>query len=131
MASTRRKAAAVAIAVVGVAGLSLAAAAQLTLNTESLGAGSTIVAACDTDGDIDVTFTRAWDATDGEDVTTAIDFADVEGCAGLDFEVTVIDGDDAVVATVNGTVPATGTTFSAAVDLPTSEIEGVALVIVG
>ena len=131
MASTRRKAAAVAIAVVGVAGLSLAAAAQLTLDSESLGAGSTIVAACDTDG-IDVTYTRAWDAADAEDVTTAVDFANVDtDCAGLDYEVTVLDADDNVIATVSDTVTLSSGAFSAAVDLPTADIEGVALVITG
>ena len=46
MASTRRKAAAIAIAVIGVAGLSLAAAAQLNIGTGSLGAGNSVVSAC-------------------------------------------------------------------------------------
>ena len=56
MASTRRKSAAIALAVIGIAGLSLAAAAQLNVNSSTLGAGSTIVAACDTTG-IDVNYT--------------------------------------------------------------------------
>jgi hypothetical protein len=46
MASTRRKSAAIALAIVGVAGLSLASAAQLNIGTGSLGAGASVVAAC-------------------------------------------------------------------------------------
>ena len=46
MASTRRKSAAIALAVVGIAGLSLAAAAQLNIGVGSLGAGNSVVSAC-------------------------------------------------------------------------------------
>jgi hypothetical protein len=41
-----RKSAAIALAIVGVAGLSLASAAQLNINASSLGAGNSIVTAC-------------------------------------------------------------------------------------
>ena len=60
MASARRKSAALALAVVGVAGLSLASAATLNVNSQTLGAGTTIVASCD--DAVDVAFTSSYDA---------------------------------------------------------------------
>jgi len=129
MASTRRKAAAAGLAVVGIAGLSLAAAAQLDLTTDSLGAGSEIVASCDTDG-IRVSFTRAWSAAAGADVTTAVNFADVAAaCDGLSYELTVTGADGVVLQTVGGT--AAEGSFSAAISQSSAAIEGIALVIFG
>jgi len=141
MASTRRKSAAIALAVVGVAGLSLAAAAQLDLNSETLGAGSTVVASCDddvADDGIGVTFTRGWAAT--EDVTSAVNFATVGStCAGLDYELTVLgadgsdtDSDPDVLQTVSDEVPTLASgAFSVTISQATEDIEGIALVIHG
>ncbi len=131
MASTRRKAAAVAIAVVGVAGLSLAAAAQLTLTTESLGAGSIDVGSCD--NSVAVTYTRAWDVTDGEDVTTAVNFGGVDAaCAGLDYELTLLGASNSIIGTASGSdITLVDDAFSVTVDEATADIQGVALVIFG
>ena len=129
MASTRRKAAAAGLAVIGIAGLSLAAAAQLNLNSESLGAGSTVVASCDADG-IDVTFDRAWAA--GGDVTSAVNFANVDDdCDTLAYELTVIDGDGAVLDTVGGNVALTSNAFDVAISELTQDVAGISLVITG
>lgn len=91
MASTRRKSAAVALAVLGVAGLSLASAAQLTVNSQSLGAGNTVVASCDTDG-IAVAFANSLNAGNTYD-TTAVNLSGVNAaCNGLSYKVQLLQG---------------------------------------
>jgi len=99
MASTRRKSAAIALAVIGVAGLSLAAAAQLNINSTTLAAGTTLVAACDTDG-IAVDYTVL-----GTTVTEVL-LSGVNGnCAGDDFSIQL-------EKTVSGAQVALGTPVS-------------------
>jgi hypothetical protein len=91
MASTRRKSAAIALAVVGIAGLSLASAAQLNVNASSLGAGTDVVASCDTDG-IDVDFTNVLDGIEYN--STELVLSDVNAaCNGLAFQVQLLTGD--------------------------------------
>ena len=76
MASTRRKSAAIALAVIGVAGLSLAAAAQLNITSDSLGAGSIDVGACDANN-INVGYTVV-----GDKVTEVILTGVADACLG-------------------------------------------------
>jgi hypothetical protein len=130
MASTRRKSAAIALAVVGVAGLSLASAATLSINANSLGAGTDLVASCDTDG-VDVGFGTAWDAVgnDGYDAT-AVDVTSIDAaCNGQDIAVTLTAA-GVVVDEVTGTVAA-GAFTSAITAYDAELIDGVSIVIHG
>ena len=145
MASTRRKAAAIAIAVIGVAGLSLASAATLDINSNSLGAGTEVVASCDTDG-VDVGFETAYvAAAGGVDATYNATDVNVTGidaaCAGQEIRITVADGDTAVGDEIVGTLPVvalwTGTFTASLSDSGVSApydaelIDGVSIVIHG
>ena len=136
MASIRRKSAAVALAVVGVAGLTLASAAQLNINSESLGAGTEVVASCDETG-VDVGFTTAWDATNNDGYNaSAVSIENIDDtCAGQEIAVTLLDG-TTVIEEFTGTLPAlaawTGTfsdTLTTAYDAEL--IDGVSIVIHG
>jgi len=126
MASTRRKAAAIAIAVIGVAGLSLAAAAQLNITSDSLGAGSIDVGACDTDG-IAVDYTVL-----GANVTEVLLSGVAAACDTDDFSVT-LTGTSGTLQTVSGALSLTGTTativLAAAPVVPVASVTGVSIVI--
>ena len=127
MASIRRKSAAVALAVVGIAGLTLASAAQLNINSASLGAGTEVVASCDTDG-VDVGFETAY-GTVGYNATD-VNVTDIAAtCDGQDIAITLTDA-GGVVEEVTGVV--SGTSFTAAItDYDAELITGVSIVIHG
>jgi hypothetical protein len=128
-----RKSAAIALAIVGVAGLSLASAAQLTVNSSSLGAGTSVVASCDTDG-IAVTYTNVYSTT-GYNTSAVVLSGIAPACNGLAFRVQVTGaGGVALGAEVVGVVPAapaTSATASLAVAQPAASILGVSVVISG
>lgn len=106
MASSRRKAAAVALAVVGIAGLSLASAAQLNITSNSLGAGSVDVGACDPDN-INVGYTVA---TGANTVTAVVLTGVADACLGdpfsLQLEQGLVGSQTALGAQVTGSVAA-------------------------
>ena len=105
--SNRRKTAALALAFVGVAGLSIASAAQLNLGTGSLGAGTTVVASCQTTGTIGVNFETAFAGAEYKASTISLSSIDAK-CAGLKYKVTLTDSTGATIGTeATGTVPAT------------------------
>jgi hypothetical protein len=92
MASARRKSAAVALAVIGIAGLSLASAAQLGLTSASVGAGSTVVASCDTDG-IAVGYTNAYNTTTNKYDVSGVTLTGVNAaCNGLKYKIQLQQG---------------------------------------
>lgn len=131
MASTRRKSAAIALAVVGIAGLSLASAAQLNVGTGSLGAGNSIVAACQpTATPVTVNFTAAL-ATGG----TTYNAASVQlgaldaACNGKSYRIQATGATGAIGAEVTGTV--SGTSISATLNAPAANVTGVSVVIYG
>ena len=85
-----------------------AAAAQLTVNSTTLGAGTTVVASCDTDG-VDVSFTSSWDSVNkrfkvGSVVVTNI----ANACRGKTMTVELQDTSQVSLSEDSGTV-ATGT----------------------
>lgn len=129
MASTRRKSAAIALAVVGVAGLSLASAAQLNVNSASLGAGTDVVASCDTDG-INVAFANAFDT--GGYTATAVTLSGVAGaCDNNAVRVTVADVDGESLGEVTGSITPGGTTTISGLAVDAADIENVYVVISG
>lgn len=131
MASVRRKSVAVALAFVGVAGLSLASAAQLGVTSTSLGAGTSVVASCDTDG-IGVAYTTTFDAASGAYRTGSVVLSGMAaGCTGAQASITLSDG-TAALATVTG-VPVTGAdqTFTLPSSVSAAAIQNAAVVIAG
>ncbi len=129
MASIRRKSAAVALAVVGVAGLTLASAAQLTVNSASLGAGTRVVASCDTDG-IAVAYTNAY-ATNAYNTTGVTLNGVAEACDGLAVRVTVADAAGASLGELTGTIATGGSTTLTGITVPATSIQNVTVVIAG
>src|SRR5665647_2628899 len=88
--SKGRKSAAIALAIVGVAGLSLASAAQLDVTSGQLGAGTSVVASCDTTG-ITVGYTNAYAATGYQ--TTGLNLSQVNAaCNSLKYSVQLTTG---------------------------------------
>ena len=128
MASTRRKSAAIALAIIGVAGLSLASAAQLNINSASLGAGTHVVASCDTNG-VDVGFANGYNATSKEYDTSAVTLANVDSlCNGLAIDITVANAAGTSLASFSGTV---GDTYTLSTVVAAKSIENVSVVIHG
>lgn len=130
--STPRRASLAVLAGLAVTGIVGAAAASFGgLDAESLGSESTVVAACDTEGGIDVGFTTSF--ADGDYVVDSVDFSEVDDeCAGLDFDVTLTDGDGDAIGSADGTVALDSNRFSVSFSGVTAEsVEGVALVISG
>lgn len=124
---TRRKTAAAALVVVGIAGLSIASAAQLNIKeTASLGAGETVVAACQTDGAIEVSFANAF--AEGAYQTTAVNLTNVDAaCNGLNYLVTVDAG--SATPEKRGKVVEGTTTITLDSPVAAADVDGVAVVI--
>lgn len=129
--SKRRKTAALALALIGVAGLSIASAAQLNLGTDSLGAGTTVVASCQPSTvPIGVRFANAYSA--GEYRATGVTLTSVDAaCVGQNVRITLTDASGAALGTeLSGTVTAAGsTTISVSPAVAAKAITGVAVVI--
>lgn len=109
--STRRKVGALGLAAVGLAGLSIASAAQLNVGNGSLGAGSAIVAACQTSGPIRVSFGTSWTGNPAAYRATTVVLSGIDyGCNGGNLKVT-LPGTTPVVAELTNpaiTIPAAG-----------------------
>ena len=128
MASIRRKSAAVALAVVGVAGLALASAAQLNVTSGALGAGTSVVASCDTDG-VAVAFTPGY-AAGGYAATNVALNGIAAGCDGQNYKITLTGTAGTLGSEVTGVV--SGTSLTAALTgVAAKDVTGVAVVIYG
>ena len=101
-----------------------AAAAALTVNSSTLGAGTTVVASCDTDG-VNVSYTTSWDTTNKRFKVATVSITNLmDACRGKTASVELQDGsnvglsnDSATVATGTSNVNTTSVTIaSAAVD---------------
>lgn len=110
-----RKTAAIALGVVGVAGLSFASAATLGgLSVGSLGADTSIVAACDTNG-IGVGFSNGYVAADKSYGVQTVNLTGVaDACAAKNVKVTLADASGVSLGEVSLTnVTLAGTTVDA------------------
>lgn len=141
LGTARRRFAAAALAICGVAGLGIASAAQLSLTSAPLGAGSTIVATCQSTGTISVGFTTAWNTTTAPNAyrVTEVKLSNVNAsCNGKTFQLQMLQGaspnqvalgagltGSLSVSGGNATITVTGTQPLAA------DVTGVALVIQG
>ena len=133
MASTRRKSAAIALAVIGIAGLSLAAAATLDVNGGTLQAGTSLDAACDTDG---VTIAYTTSVVVGAYTVSALTIKDVEvACAGKTIEATIVKPNGTTYVLLTGQVvpapvsPATAVDVTWTQSLTMADIGKVAVII--
>ncbi len=131
----RKKSVAV-LAGLAIAGAVGASAATLGgLGGEDLGADTGDVASCDTDG-VDVGYTTEFDATAGEYLVTELNLSDINAnCEGQDFDLTVLDGSDAVLDSFSGVIAQTGgaqdITVTTTGGLSAEAIEGLAMSISG
>ena len=131
MASFRRKPAALALGVLGIAGLSLASAAQLGVSSQSLGAGTTVVASCDSDG-ITAAFTSTYDPTTKRYNATGITLSGVAAaCNGLAVRVTVADTAGVSLGEATGTAASTTTNLTFGTAVNSNLATNIAVVIAG
>lgn len=109
--STSLKAAAVALGVAGIVGLTISSAASLGVGTGSIGAGTSVVAACQPTGTpITVSFTTAYSATAPGYTVTQVKLGAVDAaCNGKSINVTLQGAANASLVEVTGTA-ATGIT---------------------
>ena len=133
--TTRRKVVAFTIAALGITGLGLASAAQLNLTSGALGAGTTVVASCDTDG-VAVKFADTFSSAAKGYAVSGVTLSGVAtACAGQNITIDLLDNDPAATATSIGTltavVPAGGGTVTIPVtaSVKASDVKGVAVVI--
>ncbi|MCP5027229.1 MAG: hypothetical protein GY929_13195 [Actinomycetia bacterium] len=128
-----RKRYVIAAMVAGVAMVgAMAMAASLGgITSDNLGADSSVIASCDTDG-VTTTFTVAYDATDTRDEITAVTVAGVDaGCAGQAMTITLTDGSGAVLDSASA-VAASGSNVVSTSTPPDAElVENVHIVITG
>jgi hypothetical protein len=137
--SVRRKVVALTVAGLGIAGLGLASAAQLNLTAGALGAGTTVVASCDSNG-VAVAFTNAFTASVKGYTVSQVTLSDVAaGCQGQTIAIDLLNTDPADGSTgasishLTGTVPQGGGSVSLAVTgaVKAADVKGVAVVIAG
>ncbi|HEV7567643.1 MAG: hypothetical protein JWP70_2210 [Leifsonia sp.] len=88
--STSLKFAAVAIGVAGIVGLTISSAASLNLSGGSVGAGSSVVASCQTSGPIGVTFTNVYTPAVSGYTVTSVKLSGVDAaCLGQQLKVSL------------------------------------------
>lgn len=130
----RRRLAAMVLVVVGIAGLGVASAAQLNASNGSLGAGTAVVASCQTSGSISVTFTTTWQTSLTPDAYGAIqvNLTNVNpACGGGAYRISILDAVGTALTEVTGPVPAAGGTVNSATftAIAVTSISSVAVVI--
>jgi anti-sigma-K factor RskA len=128
-----RRYAIAATAAFAVLAATLGLAASLNLTTDTLGAGQSVVAACQT-GTLNVVYTPSYSTTSGKYVVGTVTVNGLQsGCYGKSFRVSLFGSGNTSLGEATGTTPTTGSsftaTFSPAVDA--ASVTGVALVIEG
>lgn len=123
-----RKSLAVALAIVGVAGLSMASAAQLTVTSDTVAAGVSVDAACDTA--VAVSYGTAFSA--GEYVVDEVTITGIAaGCENAVLDFTLLDSGVAIAnGTGGGTIGATGTeVYTLSPTVSAAAVDAIAVVI--
>ena len=121
---------------VGAVGLALSSASSLTLTGNKLGAGTTLVASCDTDG-VTVAYSNAYDAPTGRYRTSAATIKGINNaCNGKRLQITVKRSTGAslgarTIAVLSLPVGTTSATVNYAPMLDAALITGAAVVIAG
>ncbi|MDP8931412.1 MAG: hypothetical protein M3O70_23300 [Actinomycetota bacterium] len=115
-----------------------ASAASLSVSTETLGAGGTSVASCDTNG-VKATYTTAYDSTvPGYKVSSITVTGIADTCSNLSYKIQATKTDGAALTAASGTLGAftTGTSDNSVSATPgttlkAAEVEGIYVVISG
>lgn len=106
-----------------------AMAASLTVGSNSLGAGTADVTSCDTDG-VDHSYTTAFATAIPGYRVNAVEITGIAAaCNGYDIKATVLDGSDASLGEVTGTVSGTTHTFTVGGSVEAADVENIAVVI--
>lgn len=107
-------------------------AASLNLTSDSLGAGQSVVAACQA-GALNATYSSTYaGSVPGYTVTTVTLAGLTSSCYNKAYRLTLSDGGNASLAETTGTTPGTGSTVAATFsNVNAASITGVALVISG
>ena len=110
----------------------LAMAATLGgITADNLGADSSVIASCDTDG-VTTSFTVAYDATDARDEITAVTVAGVDAaCAGQSLTVTLTDGSDVQLDQTSVTAVSGANVVTATTPASAEAVENILIVITG
>lgn len=128
-----RKRYVIAAVVAGVAMVgAMAMAASLGgITSDNLGADSSVIASCDTDG-VTTTFTVAYDAVDARDEVTVVTVDGVAaGCAGQTMTITLTDSGDAVLDSATATAVSGSNAVSTSSPPDAELVENVHIVITG
>jgi len=107
-----------------------------TVNADSLGAADEVIAACDTVGGISTSYTTAYDATaPGYELDELTVGSIDDTCDGLTLKVTLVNGSNASLGELTGTIgTGAGTTHTldfTTTNVPAESIAGVHVVISG
>ena len=91
------------------------------ITSDSVGADSTVVASCDTDG-VTAAYVTAWDATDKRyEITTATVGSVADTCDGRTMSVSLTDTSGAQIGTGSLVIPTSGaTSFAVTMSTPPS-----------
>jgi hypothetical protein len=110
-------------------------AASLNVSSDTLGAGTTVVAACQT-GTLTASYATGYDATASGYKVTAVNFSGLQsGCYGKSFKLTLSSAGGSL-GEITGTTPSSGSTIAVDVSSVTpavlaSAVTGANLLIVG
>lgn len=129
--STSLKIAAIALGVAGLVGLTVSSAASLNLTGGTIGAGSTVVAACQASADtIGVSYVNAYSATAPGYTITSVKLSNVDAaCAGQNVKIDLTGASNVSLGEVTGTA-ATGTnTFTLTTPISATSVVGTAVAI--
>jgi len=115
-----------------------AAAASLTVNSDTIGAGNSAVAACQSSA-LSVSYATSYSATlpgyrIGTVTVNGLDTASATNCASKAYRITLTGASNASLGEVSGTTPGSGTSFAvdfSASNIPAASLTGVHLVVSG
>lgn len=129
--STRRTAL-IIVATGVVAGATYGLADSLNLTSDSLGAGQSVVAACQA-ATMNATYTAAYSSSVPGYVTGTVTITNVQStCYGKAFRITLSGSGSASLGEATGTVPSSGSTLTASLgSVSAGSVTGIAVVISG
>ena len=129
--STSLKLAAVALGVAGLVGLTISSAASLNLTGGTIGAGSTVVAACQTSPTpITVSFVNSYSATTPGYTITGVKLSSLDtACAGQNVKITLEGASNASLGEITGTAVAGANTFTLSTPISAASVVGSAVAI--
>ena len=111
-------------------------AAGLNVSSDTLGSGTTVVAACQS-GVLTATYATSYDATAAAHKVTGVTWTGLQsGCFSKAYKVSLTGNAGAVLGEVNGTTPASGSSFtvdfgSASPAVQAAALQGTHLLITG